>query len=187
VAGLSFMPQIFQNPVPRFPEGPLFGLPARGWSRVPLLNGSSAVPSCWSDGRIITASADPVVSTNGGKRGRTRRHHHGAVRWPRAPPIGMTRGSNSQRKPAVHDRMFGRSFPDWSREGVVGWRETIMLDSNESPARQTAFLEQESNHRSEATAEAKGRVVDTCPASAGAPSPRPGHVQPRHRQQTPRL
>jgi integrase len=32
--------------------------------------------------------------------------------------------------------MFGRSFPDWRREGVVGSEETIMFDSNELlPAR----------------------------------------------------
>jgi integrase len=32
--------------------------------------------------------------------------------------------------------MFGRSFPDWSREGVVGSKETIMLDRNQPPASQ---------------------------------------------------
>ncbi len=48
----------------------------------------------------------------------------------------MNRGSASRRKPAVHDRMFGRLFPDWSREGVVGSEETIMLYSNKSPASQ---------------------------------------------------
>jgi len=28
--------------------------------------------------------------------------------------------------------MTGRSFPDWSREGVVGSEETIMLERNQS-------------------------------------------------------